>query len=361
MCRCSAFPLLAASLLALLIQSSACSRTWVVGGGGDLARVVDACAAAASSDTIAILPGTYDEWDTYTEVRNKSLSLIGQGAEPTDVTLLVRLFFNECEGTVVKSLTFGPCGAPLGFQHGSGVVSDCEFRGCTEKTMYSWGCRLTIEDCVFVGNSAEDLGGAFEGSAEAILRCVFIENSAPMAGAVYLPGGIPSGSTIWIEDCIFLRNSAEKGAALVTFGHVSVRGNTFYGNVVTGLGGDGGAFCVDTGDWYGSIWNNIFAGTIGGVGVECYSAASFHCCDFWNNEKGVASGVAGIYESWGDIFLDPMFCDPEQGDFGLQEGSPCLPGEHGGVSCELMGARDMGCGFSATEETSWGKIRGMFR
>jgi hypothetical protein len=38
-----------------------------------------------------------------------------------------------------------------------------------------------------------------------------------------------------------------------------------------------------------------------------------------------------------------MFCNPDAGDLHLQEGSPCLPGQHYGVDCDLVGALGKVC------------------
>jgi hypothetical protein len=64
----------------------------------------------------------------------------------------------------------------------------------------------------------------------------------------------------------------------------------------------------------------------------------------------------------GDVVADPLFCDPENGDFTLSSQSPCLPGNHpDGVDCGLIGAFGQGCGPVSIEKLSWGRIKGMYR
>ena len=42
----------------------------------------------------------------------------------------------------------------------------------------------------------------------------------------------------------------------------------------------------------------------------------------------------------GNRLADPLFCDPDNGDFRLAEGSPCSPDSS---ECGLIGALGVGC------------------
>jgi hypothetical protein len=64
----------------------------------------------------------------------------------------------------------------------------------------------------------------------------------------------------------------------------------------------------------------------------------------------------------GNISEDPLFCDPETGDFRLQEGSPCGPFSPPNEECDLIGAWPVGCGPpTATQQTTWGRIKAAYR
>jgi hypothetical protein len=59
----------------------------------------------------------------------------------------------------------------------------------------------------------------------------------------------------------------------------------------------------------------------------------------------IQGGVEGV----GNINVDPLFCDPDSGDYSLAENSPCVGTGENGAN---MGALDVGCGpynFSPTE------------
>jgi hypothetical protein len=79
--------------------------------------------------------------------------------------------------------------------------------------------------------------------------------------------------------------------------------------------------------------------------------------DYWVDEQGC--GPFDMTGQQGNFSVDPLFCDPLGGDYGLHEGSPCLPGGSGG--CGLVGAFPAGCGVVAVSPTSWGAIKASFR
>ena len=56
---------------------------------------------------------------------------------------------------------------------------------------------------------------------------------------------------------------------------------------------------------------------------------------------------------------DPLFCDPDNGDFTIRSNSPCAP--PGVTGCGLIGALGVGCGPVSVEPLSWGGIKGKYR
>jgi hypothetical protein len=90
-----------------------------------------------------------------------------------------------------------------------------------------------------------------------------------------------------------------------------------------------------------------------------YSEVSVECCDLYGNTDGNA--VCGT-DLGGNFSLDPLFCDAPNGDYTLDGCSPCLPGNHPhGVDCGLIGALGQGCGATAVEETTWGRVKALYR
>jgi len=84
------------------------------------------------------------------------------------------------------------------------------------------------------------------------------------------------------------------------------------------------------------------------------------CCDLYGNVGGDWVGViADQYGIRGNISADPLFCDPLNENFHLQEGSPGGPDYN--PDCGLIGAWPVGCGGTPSEATSWGALKALFR
>lgn len=73
--------------------------------------------------------------------------------------------------------------------------------------------------------------------------------------------------------------------------------------------------------------------------------------DVWDNGQDYGRCSPGVH----DITLDPMFCD---GDYMLSTLSPCLGA---GESGSDIGALGEGCGMSPVEQTSWSRIKALYR
>ncbi len=105
------------------------------------------------------------------------------------------------------------------------------------------------------------------------------------------------------------------------------------------------------GGWANSyILSNIFVEELTG---EAAAEAEFSNNDF----VAGSSVVGGTFAT--NISEDPLFCDPEMGDYGLHDCSPCVGAAHDGGD---IGAYGVACEcFVPTERKSWGAIKGLFR
>lgn len=195
--------------------------------------------------------------------------------------------------------------------------------------------EVVIEACHFEGNVAQEFGGVavsiFAGATRIVRDCVFLNNhlQAPGAsgGAIALAAGGPGGI---------------------------VEGNTFYGNGQTGASG-GASIFFSSGGWL--LRNNVVANSSGAAAILDLNASVVSSCNvFWANGAGNGNG----YELGStDQEVDPMFCDPENGDLTVSETSPCLPENAG--ACGQIGALGLGCGAVSVEKRSWGSVKSGYR
>jgi hypothetical protein len=244
------------------------------------------------------------------------------------------------------------------------IFEDCENNAIRQITgdIYVYDESLTIEGCRFIANYAELSGGAVYEHVDGDVRitgCWFEGNTAEAhSGAVCLSGLGVSGSRL-VEGSVFWDNhaflSTSWGGALRVHISTEIRNCTFVGNSA-GSPYDGGAAVFISG---GSslLANCIVADSqnqeaIGLIGGSLSST----CNDFWNNEEGIGQGWTPDPT---DFEADPLFCDPNDGNFELSSQSPCLP--PGSGSCGLIGAFGEGCGAISVEELNWGRIKGQYR
>jgi predicted outer membrane repeat protein len=261
---------------------------------------------------------------------------------------------------------------------------------------------VTLEDCTLIQNAAF-VGGAIGEQGHGALNiagCVFTDNSARRGGALYLnevisrPGQSASGpgqsASGWerppgepdaalrddfglVTDCTFVSNKADAGGAVLFASNftpafqrclftdnVAVQGGAISGTnglltscTLVGNRGDSGAAVYDAADL--SFWGHdlvkcivAFNGPDQAIRRPHFNGCLYlQCCDLFGNEGGDWVGcIAGLLGTAGNISADPLFCDPQGGDFTLNAASPCAP-ENSPAGCGLIGALPVACGMTA--------------
>ena len=359
----SLYVLILTSLSLVAVARPSPGRTWIVdlNGTGDFTSVAAACEAAAAGDSIVIKPGDYreeehdDPADLYIYVSGKPLSIIGDGPHGS-VSLQMKFGFSGCDGMLLDNVEVHDVALAIQIWSGSYAIRGSRFeRNVGRPTILSYDGSLVIEDTVFRDNhcsQVEGRGGAIWAGVDlAVRRCMFQRNEATYQG-----GAIFCMSNLVVEDCIFLENAARHGAAVAVGDGVITR-STFYRNDC--VGEIGGAIQV-FGDQLGMIPDHCIIAETVGAGIECPAVASALCCDQWMNQIE-PDPWCGFDPDDGNFSADPLFCDPEGGDFGLLEGSPCLPGNHGGYDCGRIGAGAEYCGIIRTRDSTWGKLKMLWR
>ncbi|MCP4580576.1 MAG: T9SS type A sorting domain-containing protein [candidate division Zixibacteria bacterium] len=198
----------------------------------------------------------------------------------------------------------------------------------------------TIINNIITGNSAEWGGGILcDGSSPVISFNSISENSADNGGGIEsVQNSSPTihDNLIWGNsaeltgggiDCIFCDgpivishnliygNSAEWGGGIQCYGSsLIIRNNTITENPVNSLGG--GIYCgvYGTATVINSIvWANADGSGENEIGLTSFASISISYSD-----------VHGGWEGDGNINADPLYVDPENGDYRLLAGSPCI-------------------------------------
>jgi len=194
----------------------------------------------------------------------------------------------------------------------------------------------TVADCIFEGNTALSGGGGMhnEHSSPTVVNCRFIENAAGGHG-----GGISEdGSSPMVVNCTFVGNSAVVGGAMFNdASSPTVINCTFSGNSASQDGG-GMYFYLNSSP---TVTNCTFAmnsapngNALAFRGPDPSTLVMANCIlwdggdEIWNNDGSTInitySDVQGGWPGAGNIPDDPMFIDPDNGDYRLQAGSLCI-------------------------------------
>jgi len=289
--------------------------------------------SAAYCDTIVVAAGAYYEHDI---TMKSGITLRSETGEADCVTInaqqLGRVFyFPYVTNTTVEGFTI--TGGSVSSSHGGGML--LSYSSPTFK-------RCIVSDNSVTG-STDDGGGVYcSHSSPILIDCVISGNTAEdKAGGFYCRDGSPAT----FEDCLFANNSADAwagGLLCYNNSNPTLTRCTFYGNSCPDAGG-----ISSTDNSHITIENTIVSFSTMGYGVTCdgTSGVTLTCCDVYGNAGGDWVACIAAQEGVnGNFGQDPRLCDPDNGDFGLAEDSPCAAGNHpAGDNCGLIGAREVGC------------------
>jgi predicted outer membrane repeat protein len=306
-------------------------RTWYIlpDSTGDAPSIQAGIDSTSACDTVLVACGTYYEHDI---VMKSGVTLVSETGEPDCVTIdaqgLGRIFY--CSGidstttidgfTLTGGLMNSDAGA-MAIAHSSFTVRNCVISDNSVTGGHAGGalrCRnstITFSDCVFSGNTADAHGGGVycrDSCSPLFEGCVFTENRTPGRGGGFYCW---NGCTPTLTNCTFFDNTGSLGGGI----------SSTNSSIVT-------------------VENTILSFSSSGEAVYCdgTSAANLLCCDVYGNQGGDWEGCISFQEGQnGNFGEDPLFCDTLNGDFHLEESSPCAPAQQ--PSCGLIGALGPGC------------------
>jgi hypothetical protein len=267
---------------------------------------------------------------------------------------------SDAGGAVYIDSSASPTFVNCVFEDNEAVIGWGSFGGavCCES-----GCSPDFIECQFVTNTAFDDGGGLADFGDCTLKgCLFDANNSTQGHG----GGMTSmGSGSILRACRFYENwsSANDGGGLSVFGCPGYLDSCiFWDNTASAQGGavflgNGCTSTVDQCTFYDNsapvgggiaLWrsfadidNTIISFSSMGEAVYCdtASAVTLDCCDLYGNAGGdwVGCTAGQAPPANGNISADPLFWDPDSGDFYLDPTSPCAPA-NSPPGCGLIGA-----------------------
>ncbi|MBU0641220.1 MAG: right-handed parallel beta-helix repeat-containing protein [Planctomycetes bacterium] len=253
--------------------------------------------------------------------------------------------FSNC--TISGNSAEGNGGGVSCWLNSSPTLTSCTISGNSAEgsgggvTCYESSPKLT--NCTISGNSADDEGGGVycrDTSNPTLAGCAISGNSAEHGGG----GGVSCwhNSSPTLSKCTISGNTASGpysggGGVRCEDSNPTLRNCTISGNAATSQYSDGGGvYCFNSNPTLSNCTiSGNSAGNRGG-GVYCFlGSPKLSNCIFWGDtpeEINVGAGspvvtycdVQGGGPGEGNINADPLFVDPDNDDYHLAAGSPCI-------------------------------------
>ncbi len=269
----------------------------------EYATIQAAIDAAPVGAQIAVADGTY------TGVGNRDLDFGGKsitvGSASGDPTLCII----DCENAG-RGIRFNSGEGPDSVFDGFTITNGSQIDGSGGGIACISNSSPTISNCVLRENVAKYGGGIFcKSSSPVVTGCMIADNTASNRG-----GGVRCWASAhpMLVNCAIVRNSSD---------HLA-----------------GGLDCQQSSD--PSLTNCTITANVAdteGGGVYCSSASepTFANCIVWGNTPDAVSAdpyapefiysdIEGGWTGAGNIDSDPLFLDPNNGDYHLAATSPCL-------------------------------------
>jgi hypothetical protein len=351
----------------LVVAGLTSAETIVVdqAGGGDVMTIEAGMALAEPGWTVEVRPGTYVENVVMTsgvvlESSNGPELTVIDGDGDTCVSCVA------CgSGTTVAGFTLVGGGGDVAggvyvYDHADVEVRDCIIRDQTV-TFQAAAILVQRESYAFIHHNR------------------FLNNTAPHTGAI----SVIVDSSADIQDNLFRGNAASIHTSCigVNTADANITGNVFIANESVHSGtihaAQPGTFLNVVGNTFianhntagasgvyaylgaaASVDQNIFAMNTGMPAVRVENGSMLvTCCDFWANDAD-ALGMDDPVGQYGNIDLDPLLCDPDDGEAAVADESPCLA-----AACGVIGANPVpACsGPVAIRGTTLTAIKSIFR
>jgi len=316
---------------------------------GDYASIAEALAASADGDSVLVDCGVYFEHNLNPHA---DIVLRGTGASPDCVVIdaqqLGRGVVTMDHGVSIENLTVrngvaGSRGGGIESTHNL-VLRDVVVEGCHA---YSYGggvfgIGLSFDGLELRNNDANYGGGIYLQEFSGTSRGLLATGNEALDGSAFYVQYCDWTLEARLEELTLVGNRSTAGGGALTMAPMDgewpnwlvIRRAIFAGNEGYALS------CPDD-------WGDFYQYT--DPGDEIFDAFVSSSC-FWNNSLGDFGGdIDDLTGSYGNLFVDPLFCTPELGNYALREDSPCLP--DGNLCRVTMGAVAEPCVLTDVESS----------
>ena len=335
---------LIALLIAVMLASASAT---IINIPEDYATIQAGIDASNNGDTVLVSPGTYVENINF----NGHSIVLGSLFFTTGDTSYISL-------TVIDGSESGSAVTFENSEDSSAIIigfTIANSSGYLGGGIHCEGASPSITMNIFNENSSWDGGGAyFNGSTARIIGNLFNTNYASVynggfGGAIYC-----ENSSLYIAGNNFVNNLAYDGGGAITCISSSptrIEFNVFYQNLTFGTNfpGGGGAVFIQTSDL--SMTNNLFndnRSTLGyGGAISCWGSnpvivnsilwadTAYRYAEFFSDTSSSPQitycDISGGHQGEGNIDVNPLFRDPDNGDYHLMAiacgdpyDSPCI-------------------------------------
>jgi hypothetical protein len=305
----------------LIVLASVC-RAEIINVPDDQATIQGGIDAAEDGDTVLVQPGEYAE---NVDIGIKSIILLGNPDNPDEVVI-----DGGQNGSVI---IIGSYQRNQSQQVVSGFTITNGLADWGAGGVYCMQCSPTLTHLVINNNSAGNFGGGISLSANrpaTISDVQILNNSAAATG-----GGISiwDGTTVILDRVLIAHNGAPFGGGIylaATMQELNLIGCTIvdntsdneYGGLWLQVDGDETRFYFDN----TIVWNNVGIDIcIPLAGEDYFANTDFEYCLIDGGQEGIHKTARGeLIWGEGNIDADPLFADPDSGDFHLTAESPCI-------------------------------------